>query len=284
MRSLRYKSIRTSGGYTNVLSLPLVFATDDESHADYLLREAEIDQRLGREATQKEQRHGVDRPETRRPGDIIAEKRRRERELNPTPVDARTDAERRLDARKEALQAHQNSGPMSTRERLVAESEAEVAAERAAKLEADAREAALGTPKGKRVRADLERLIFLVKFDATVPEQDYSELLHQQALLMKFGDVNAVDQNLRLIQKRLFEGVQASEQELKSHADRISARKEALMVGRDRLDSDPVFTTNALGIRQATLTYLGETVTVPAEQVDGRDSAALVKSHFNVAL
>lgn len=276
LRDARYSQIQTNEGWGDGFGQR--FATEDEAHASFAKRAEFGESVAGRRLTRSEILKGVAHPAQDR-SSHIADSSRRTRELaGPQPVLASVAEMQLISAQKR----HDEALPLWERDLLNAQRA--VDSERAEQVRKQALEQLLASPKARKALETVDKLIDLTRYDEAVDQRTIDELQHQRTMLLRFGDSDAASINTRIVQDRLFDAAKASADQAREHADKVSARRDALLQGRDDWDSPPVIREDLLGTKTATMVYAGESVTVPADQFQGHSTEELLSRHFGVTV
>ena len=252
------------------------FATQQEASDSFNEGVAFRESTAGRSLSRAELLQGVSRPKTD-PRQQLADSQRRKGELAGPPAVQPTAVELHLQSVEK-----QRETAMPRWDRELIDAQRKVAQERSAQVAKEALNQLLTTAKATKVLTNLDKLILLAKYDATVPESVVNELAHQKSMLLKYGDVSATSANVQAIQSQHFENAKAASDQAQSHADRASQRRDALLADRSDWDSPPVVRQDILGSKTVELRFGGDSVSIPFDSFSGRTTPELLAQHFNV--
>lgn len=275
MRDPRFAQMTGPNGYSD--NLGGWFPDEQAAHHSFVSRVIAAEKIAQRRLTRAEVLKGVEHPQPDRQ-QSQTDSLRRQRELAP-PTKPPSVAEARLASAK---QRQFDSLPKVEQDVITAQRQLE--SEWAQIAEAHARAEALSTPQAKSLQRGLDHWLSMALYDETVPQAVIDELRHLQNLLTKFADVDAVDARFGPIVDQILGRADRRVQEAKEIVDRVAARRDAMMRNVKILDTEPVINVGILGERVASICYLGQSKTVPADQVEGRSHAEILSTHFGVSV
>lgn len=237
-------------------------------HAKHL---AEATALAGRPLTDREARDGIARglkPDA--PTRI-----RRKNELTPPVVDERTPAQVRDDLAQARLQRDRENAMSQTERAAVAAHRDRVADDKRREDEAR-REAIRQSPAGKKLRADLDALLFRAAFDPAMSDEFAGELQHQSDVYDRHLDAVTVSANVRSLKAGERAKLEPAKLALKTSRDAIAAREKLLKDSPfDDVQIEMIGRAEYLSVAKG-----GQTIKISRDRYDSTDHELLATQLF----